>query len=123
MNAISMLIDGQSRQATGGATFERKNPLDASVATKAPAAATADAIAAVHAAARAFPAWSAKGPSERRALLTKAAHALEAKADAFAAAMASETGASGLWAGFNVHLVKPVPPGRVHDTILNLLAA
>jgi benzaldehyde dehydrogenase (NAD) len=37
-------------------------------------------------------------------LLMKAAHSLEAKADAFAAAMAAETGASGLWAGFNVHL-------------------
>jgi len=26
-------------------------------------------------------------------------------------------------AGFNVHLVKPMRPGKVHDTILNLLAA
>jgi hypothetical protein len=25
--------------------------------------------------------------------------------------------------GFNVHLVKPVRPGKVHDTILGLLAA
>jgi benzaldehyde dehydrogenase (NAD) len=44
------------------------------------------------------------GPGARRALLMKAAHALEAKTDAFAAAMAAETGSSGLWAGFNVHL-------------------
>ena len=44
------------------------------------------------------------GPSARRALLMKAAHALEAKAEAFAQAMARETGASALWAGFNVHL-------------------
>jgi benzaldehyde dehydrogenase (NAD) len=44
------------------------------------------------------------GPGERRALLMKAAHALEGKSAAFAAAMASEVGASGLWAGFNVHL-------------------
>ena len=28
----------------------------------------------------------------------------EGKADAFAQAMAAETGASGIWAGFNVHL-------------------
>ena len=34
----------------------------------------------------------------------KAAQALEAKAEAFAAAMAAETGASAIWAGFNVHL-------------------
>jgi benzaldehyde dehydrogenase (NAD) len=44
------------------------------------------------------------GPTERRALLMRAAHALEAKGEAFAAAMAAETGASALWAGFNVHL-------------------
>ncbi|MBW4048360.1 MAG: aldehyde dehydrogenase [Proteobacteria bacterium] len=104
MSTISMLVDGKHTQASGGATFERRNPLDGSVATIAPAATAADAVAAVDAAARAFPAWSATGPSERRALLMKAAHALEAKADAFALAVAAETGGSALWAGFNVHL-------------------
>src|SRR3569832_1554650 len=104
MNPISMLIDGKPRQAANGATFERRNPLDESVATRAPAATAADAVAAVHAAARAFPSWSATGPSARRALLTKAAHCLEAKADAFASTIAAETGGSALWAGFNVHL-------------------
>ena len=104
MTAISMLIDGRAVAAANGAVFERRNPLDGSVATTAPAATPDDARAAVYAAARAFPAWSAMGPGERRALLLKAAHALEAKAEAFAAAMARETGASGLWAGFNVHL-------------------
>jgi len=104
MTAISMLIDGQRVQATGGATFERRNPLDGSVATTAPAATVANAVAAADAAAKAFPAWATLGPNARRALLLKAAHALEAKADAFAATMAVETGASGLWAGFNVHL-------------------
>lgn len=104
MNAISMLIDGEPRQADDGATFERKSPLDPALATRAPAATIADAIAAVGAAARAFPSWSATGPSERRALLTKAAHCLEARADAFAAAIAAETGGSALWSGFNVHL-------------------
>ena len=74
------------------------------MATRAPAASPADAVAAVEAAARAFPAWSATGPSRRRELLTKAAHALEAKAADFAAAIAAETGGSALWAGFNVHL-------------------
>ncbi len=104
MSTISMLVDGKHIQASSGATFERRNPLDGSVATTAPAATAADAVAAVDAAARAFPAWSATGPSERRALLMKAAHALEAKADAFALAVAAETGGSALWAGFNVHL-------------------
>lgn len=103
MQTIDMLIDGQ-RTAAGGATFERRNPLDGQVATRAPAATPADAVAAVDAAARAFPGWSALGPGARRALLLKAATALEARADDFARAMAAETGASGLWAGFNVHL-------------------
>ena len=104
MNEIHLLIGGERRSATGGARFERRNPLDHGVATRAPAATPADAVAAVEAAAAAFPAWAATGPGERRALLMKAAHALDARAEAFTAAMAAETGASAIWAGFNVHL-------------------
>ena len=99
-----MLIGGQQVGATGGATFERRNPLDGQVATRAPAATADDARAAIDAAAKAFPAWAAMGPGERRGLLMKAAAAIEAKGQAFAAAMAAETGSSGIWAGFNVHL-------------------
>ncbi|CAJ0738137.1 Vanillin dehydrogenase [Ralstonia edaphis] len=101
---ISMLINGERVQAANGAVFERRNPLDGTVATRAPAATVDDARRAVDAAAAAFPAWAAMGPTERRALLMRAAQALEAKGEAFAAAMAAETGASALWAGFNVHL-------------------
>lgn len=104
MKTVSMLIDGERVMARHGAMFERRNPLDGAVASRAPAASVEDANAAADAAARAFPVWSSFGPLKRRALLTAAAHALEAKSDAFAAAMASETGASSLWAGFNVHL-------------------
>jgi benzaldehyde dehydrogenase (NAD) len=104
MKTISMLIGGESAQANNKATFDRLNPLDGTVATRAPAATVADAIAAVEAAAKAFPAWSATGPSKRRELLTKAAHALESKAAAFAETVAAETGGSAIWAGFNVHL-------------------
>jgi len=101
---ISMLINGERVQAASGAVFERRNPLDGTVATRAPAATVDDARRAIDAAAAAFPAWAAMGPTERRALLMRAAQALEAKGEAFAAAMAAETGASALWAGFNVHL-------------------
>jgi len=104
MKTVSMLIDGAQVTASDSATFERRNPLDGTVASRAPAASVEDAVAAVEAAARAFPVWSSFGPLKRRQLLTAAAHALEAKSDQFAAAMATETGASGLWAGFNVHL-------------------
>ena len=100
----TMLIAGEAAKAGNGATFERRNPLDGSVATRAPAATPDDAVRAVEAAHKAFPAWAALGPTERRQMLMKASQALQAKADAFAAAMAAETGASGLWAGFNVHL-------------------
>ncbi|MDX3906726.1 MAG: aldehyde dehydrogenase [Pigmentiphaga sp.] len=104
MKTIAMLIDGKSAAASKDATFERRNPLDGSVATQAPAASPEDMVKAVDAAARAFETWRDTGPSERRALLLKAAQALEAKGEAFAQAMAAETGASAMWAGFNVHL-------------------
>lgn len=104
MSTISILINGESRKASNGATFERRNPLDGTVATTAPAATVEDALAAVEAASQAFAAWSATGPSIRRNLLNKAADALEAKGPAFIAAMAAETGSSALWAGFNVQL-------------------
>ncbi len=104
MQTISMLINGERVQASDGATFERCNPLDHAVATRAPAATVADALAAVAAAHAAFPAWAALGPTERRTLLTQAADALQARHAAFAASMATETGASAMWAGFNVQL-------------------
>ncbi|MEZ5603431.1 MAG: aldehyde dehydrogenase [Burkholderiaceae bacterium] len=104
MSDLSMLINGLAVSAEKGATFERRNPLDGSVATRAPAASAADAVAAVEAAAEAFRSWSQTGPSERRALLSKAADALEAKTPQFAEAMAAETGATAMWAGFNAHL-------------------
>ncbi len=76
VNDIRMLIAGERCSASQGATFERRNPLDGAVATRAPAATVQDAVRAVDAAAAAFPAWSAKGPSERRAVLQKAAEVL-----------------------------------------------
>lgn len=63
-----------------------------------------DAGLAADMAAKAFPVWAATGPGARRAFLHKAAEELEARGDAFAKAMAAETGASSMWAGFNVHL-------------------
>ncbi|GDX06253.1 aldehyde dehydrogenase [Buttiauxella sp. A111] len=102
--SISMLINGLPVGAQNQATFERRNPLDEQVATIAPAATVNDARAAVEAANQAFVSWSQTGPNQRRALLLKAADALEAKQTAFIAAMASETGATAQWAEFNVHL-------------------
>ena len=104
MSDMSMLINGLKVSAENNATFERRNPLDGTVATRAPAASPADAILAVEAAAEAFKTWCNVGPSERRALLLKAAEKLEAKTPEFIKAVPEETGATGMWAGFNVFL-------------------
>lgn len=104
MSDLSMLINGLKVTAERGATFERRNPLDGSVATRAPAASVGDAVMAVEAAAEAFKTWSDTGPGERRALLLKAADKLEAKVPQFVEAVGAETGATGMWAGFNTML-------------------
>lgn len=104
MSDLSMLINGLKVTAEKGATFERRNPLDGTVATRAPACSPADAVMAVESAAEAFKTWSETGPGERRALLLKAAEKLEAKTPQFVEAVAAETGATGMWAGFNVFL-------------------
>ncbi|WP_267901455.1 aldehyde dehydrogenase [Amaricoccus solimangrovi] len=84
--------------------FKRMNPISGEVASEAPAARPADAIAAADAAAAAFPPWAALGPNARRAALLKAADALAAKGDDFVAAMMAEIGATEAWARFNVML-------------------
>ncbi len=104
MSDLSMLINGLKVSAERGATFERRNPLDGTLATRAPACSPADAVKAVEAAAVAFGSWSQTGPGERRALLLKAADKLEAKVPQFVEALTAETGATAMWAGFNAML-------------------
>jgi benzaldehyde dehydrogenase (NAD) len=97
--ALADRIEGKA-----GATFDRINPLTGEVATTAAAMSVTDAAAACDAAAAAFPAWSALGPNARRALLSKAADELEARAPQFVAAMMAEIGSTRGWAGFNLKL-------------------
>ena len=59
--------------------FERINPLTQEPASKATAMSPAEARAVADRAANAFPSWSTLGPNARRALLTNAATALEAR--------------------------------------------
>ncbi len=101
---IQLLIAGKDVAASGGATFTRNNPVTGQVASTAAAASVADAKAAVAAAAAAFPKWSALGPNARRAILIKAADAIEARTPEFIALMADEIGATAGWAGFNCFL-------------------
>ena len=60
-------------------TFTRLNPLTGDVASSAVAMKAADAAAIAARAAAAFPAWAALGPNARRAVLMKAAEALQAR--------------------------------------------
>lgn len=101
---ISLLIDNKDVNAARGATFERLNPLTGEVATRAAAATVADAHAAAKAAQAAFSSWSETGPTQRRALLLRAAEVLRERAPLFTEAMLNETGATPAWAGFNVML-------------------
>jgi benzaldehyde dehydrogenase (NAD) len=84
--------------------FTRLNPLTGEAASSAPAMKPADIPAIAARAAAAFPAWAAQGPNARRAVLMKAADALEARKDAFVAAMMAEIGATAGWAMFNLGL-------------------
>ena len=99
-----LLIAGVKTPAEGGRTYDRMSPVSGDLATRAAAGMVADAKAAVAAADAAFPAWSATGPAERRTILNKAADILDRRAQDFVQAMMRETGATGVWAGFNVHL-------------------
>ncbi|WP_328994774.1 aldehyde dehydrogenase [Kribbella sp. NBC_01245] len=99
----SLLVVGSAGVAAGG-VFVRRSPLDGEVVTTAAAATGEDARRVVEVAGEAFAGWAAVGPTERRALLLKAADALVGMRDEFVKAMAEETGATVGWAEFNVAL-------------------
>lgn len=104
MHDVTLLIGGQSRPAANGATFERRNPVNDELASRAAAATLDDADAAVQAAAEAFPAWAALTPGERRKRLLRAADLMDQRTEDFIRIGAVETGAMPNWIGFNVML-------------------
>ena len=84
--------------------FTRINPLTQEVASSATAMTIAQVTAVADRAASGFTGWAAQGPNARRAVLMKAATALEARKDAFVQAMMAEIGATAGWAMFNLML-------------------
>lgn len=104
----TLFIEGKNVQTEDGRQFERRNPVDGSVASRCASASVSDAQRAADAAARAFPAWRDSTPAERRGLLLNAAEELEKRTEQFVSLMAAETGATPHWAGFNVHLAAEV---------------
>jgi acyl-CoA reductase-like NAD-dependent aldehyde dehydrogenase len=101
MNQVRLLIGGGNVDAGGGATFERRSPITGAVVTRAAAASADDARAAIDAAQKAFPAWSATGPNARRKLLLEAAARLRAHSADFSRLCVEETGSIAGWGHFN----------------------
>lgn len=99
-----LIIDNETRGARAGKTFERRDPVSGNVVSEGAAATVDDAIDAVESASKAFATWSLTGPSERRAVMLKAADIIERRAGEFIESMMSEVSAAQLWAGFNVFL-------------------
>src|SRR4051812_36679180 len=99
-----LLIGGEWRGASSGASYEKTNPWTGDASGTSAAATREDARAAVDAAAEAFPAWSATPVAERRELLDRAAELLMERQESIAAIVTEETGATFGWGMFNVEL-------------------
>lgn len=84
--------------------FERMNPLTGAVASQAEAMPAVEMGSVTARAGAAFPAWAAMGPNARRAILMRAAAALESREQKFVDAMTREIGATKGWALFNLGL-------------------
>ncbi len=74
-----LVIDGEHRPASTGATFSVHNPYNGSLASTAAAASSEDCRAAIEAAQQAFPAWEATGYTTRRDILLRAAATLRSE--------------------------------------------
>ena len=100
---VDFIIDGAAAPAASGATYARRDPVTGAVASEAAAASEADVARSSTRRRGRSPPGPQTGPSERRALLLKAADLIEARADEFVKPMIEEIGATAPWAGFNVH--------------------
>ncbi|ANZ41262.1 salicylaldehyde dehydrogenase [Lentzea guizhouensis] len=103
-NETSLFIGGESVPALDGRTTDDRNPYTGEVHAVVAAASPADVTRAVDAAQEAFARWSATSPSQRRAILLRAADLLEARTPEVVRLMAAEVGGVAGWAGFNVML-------------------
>ncbi|KAI9454067.1 aldehyde dehydrogenase [Lactarius psammicola] len=75
----SLLINGERRRASHGATFEVRNPHTGVLASTSAAASKDDARAAIEAAQRAFPAWEETPANTRRQILLRALTTLQSE--------------------------------------------
>jgi acyl-CoA reductase-like NAD-dependent aldehyde dehydrogenase len=75
----TLLINGERRRASTGATFEVRNPHTGVLASIAASASSDDCRAAIEAAHRAFPAWEETPSNTRRQILVRALATLESE--------------------------------------------
>jgi len=86
-------VGGEWRESASGETYEKRNPWRPSqVVGVYPASDAEDARAAIEAAREAFPPWAALPAGQRAAFFTKAAAAIEARAERLAQDMTAEMG-------------------------------
>ena len=88
----SLYIDGEWRSAPGGKTFEVRNPATGEKIADVADGGVPEVRAAIEAAHRAFPAWSAMPAEKRAVLLEKAAALMMERIDHLAAVLTAENG-------------------------------
>lgn len=101
---LPLVIGGKDVQTTE--TFDVVSPATGNLLFKTSSAGVAEAVAAVEAAAAAFPAWSGTHVHERRDILLKANHILQARSEEIKTTMKEETGSEAAWADLNVSLAE-----------------
>ncbi|MFJ4848620.1 MULTISPECIES: aldehyde dehydrogenase family protein [unclassified Streptomyces] len=115
-----LLIDGMWQHASHARTYTARDPFTGHVASQAAAAAPEDVVLAVDAAERAFPAWAALAPGERRRILWTAAETIEARSDEISRAITAEMGGPAGWGHFNTTVLADnfrYAAGAVHETL------
>src|SRR5919201_2982912 len=101
----NQFIGGEWVQASGGATFDDRDPFTGEVVARVAAGGRDDARRAVEAAAAAFAEWSATPPAVRQGIFLKAADLLESRQDDVSGWLARETGCTFGFAMFQLQFV------------------
>lgn len=99
---VPFFINGEEVQP--GKAFDVVNPATGKVVHQCSSASDIDALAAVDAAAKAFPAWKKLPPHKRRDIFLKAAGIMLQRREELAQYMMEETGVPRGWADFNLNV-------------------
>lgn len=97
--SVPLIINGKERHTS--TTFPVVSP-GTDATSQASSVTRTEALEAVHAARDAFPAWSLSKPAVRRGILLRAADILQEKSAEYQSYMIQETGASSMFAAFNL---------------------